>query len=87
MFVNFNLRNGHIYAEYDEAGQVSGYFAGAVPLEDFSTITELNDIGEVAGLLSSLLEYAADIDLDQDGTCDAISVVFEFSGVNAFFYE
>ena len=27
------------------------------------------------------------VDLDDDGVCDAISIVFEFDGVEAFFYE
>ena len=56
-------------------------------LEDFKTITELNDIGNVGTLLDTLLGQAADIDLDGDGECDAVSLVFTFSGVPAYFIE
>ena len=86
VFVNFRMEQTHLFAEFQPDGSVSGYFGGAVPLEDFQVITELNDIGDVDDLLESMLGFAADIDLDADGTCDAISIVFAFEGVNAFFF-
>ena len=85
VFLEFTMKQTHLWAKFDENGGVHGYFSGGVPLSDFNTLTELNDIGDVDELLESLLAAAADIDLDDDGVCDAISLVFEFQGVEAFF--
>ena len=86
-YVSFNLQQGSLRADWTPAGNVSGYFGGAVSLDDFTPLTSLNDIGSVGTLLEGLLANAADMDLDGDGTCDAITVMFEFEGVQAFFYE
>ena len=56
-------------------------------IDDFKTITELGDIGNVGELLDTLLEQAADMDIDGDGECDAISLVFTFDSVPSFFIE
>ena len=86
VFLTFHMQQAQVYGELDEDGYMLGYFGGAVPLTDFDVLTELSDIGEVAGLLEGLLPLAADIDLDQDGTCDAMSIVFEVEGTPAYFY-
>ena len=86
VYVDFNMKNTKLYGKWEPDGSISGYFGGAVPLDDFRTITDLNDIGDVADLLDGLLSAAADIDLDNDGTCDAISLVFSYEGISAFFY-
>jgi len=85
VFVSFTMQNTHLFGEILEDGSIQGYFGGAVSLEEFKTITELGDIGNVGTLLDSLLQQAADIDLDNDGTCDAISVVFTFESVPSYF--
>ena len=86
-YVSFNLQKGSLYAQWTPNGEVSGYFGGAVSLDDFTPLTSLNDIGSVGTLLDGLLASAADMDLDDDGTCDAITIMFEFEGVQAFFYQ
>ena len=87
VFVSFTMQQTRLYGEILPDGSMQGYFGGGVALEDFKTITELNDIGNVGTLLDTLLEQAADIDLDGDGECDAVSLVFTFSGVPAYFIE
>lgn len=85
--VVFHTTDVHLYQEMQEDGTVWGYFGGAVPLSDFDAITELTDIGDVGELLAGLLPYAADIDLDDDGECDAITITFEYEGTEAWFYD
>ncbi|MCP4920487.1 MAG: hypothetical protein GY913_26600 [Proteobacteria bacterium] len=87
VFVTFHMNETHLQMEVDEDGTMHGYFGGAVPLTDFDVITDLDDIGEVGDLLEGLLPYAADMDLDADGTCDAMTIVFEVEGTESFFYE
>ena len=86
VFVTFHMQRTHLEMTLDEDGTMQGRFGGAVPLTDFDVITELDDIGDVGELLEGLLPYAADIDLDDDGTCDAMTIVFEIEGTEAFFY-
>ena len=40
--------------------------------------------GNVGELLDTLLAQAADMDIDGDGECDAISLVFTFDSVPSF---
>ena len=85
VFVSFTMQRTHLFGEIHPDGSIQGYFGGAVSLDEFRTITELGDIGNVGTLLDSLLQQAADIDLDNDGNCDAISVVFSFESVPSYF--
>jgi len=87
VFVEFSMKNTRLWGQNHPDGSISGYFGGSVPLEDFNTLTELTDIGEVSSLLENLLGAAADMDLDADGQCDAISLVFEFESIVAYFYS
>jgi len=87
VFVTFHTQDVSLYQQVDEDGRVWGYFGGAVPLSDFEVITSLPDIGDVGELLAGLLPYAADMDLDGDGECDAITITFEYEGTEAWFYE
>ncbi len=86
VFLTFHMQQAQLHGELDEDGNMVGYFGGAVPLTDFDVLTELSDIGEVAALLEGLLPLAADIDLDQDGIGDAMSIVFEVEGIPAYFF-
>ena len=85
VFITFTMQQTYLYGEIQEDGSIQGYFGGGVALSDFQTITELGDIGTVGTLLDSLLTQAADIDLNDDGDCDAISLVFTFDTVPSFF--
>lgn len=87
VFVTFHMNQTHLQMELADDGTMHGYFGGAVPLTDFDVITDLEDIGDVGELLEGLLPFAADMDLDDDGTCDAMTIVFEVEGTEAFFYE
>ena len=85
VFITFTMQETYLYGEIREDGSIHGYFGGGVALSDFQTITELGDIGTVGTLLDSLLTQAADLDIDDDGDCDAISLVFTYDTVPSFF--
>ena len=87
VFVSFTMQNAYLHGTIRPDGSINGYFGGSVALDDFKTITELEDIGNVGELLDTLLAQAADMDIDGDGDCDAISLVFTFDSVPSFFIE
>ncbi len=84
--LEFHLKNVWLHAELADDGSFHGYFAGAVPLDDIYVITAEGDLGATAELLESLVTLAADIDAVQEGACDGLSIVFEFTGKRAFLY-
>lgn len=87
VFVSFTMQDAYLSGSIRSDGSMHGYFGGSVALDDFKTITELGDIGDVGTLLDTLLGQAADMDIDGDGECDAISLVFTFDSVPSFFFE
>ena len=87
VFVSFTMQDAYLSGNIRPDGSIHGFFGGSVALDDFKTITELGDIGNVGELLDTLLGQAADMDIDGDGECDAISVVFTFDSVPSFFIE
>ena len=87
VFVSFTMQDAYLSGNIRPDGSMHGFFGGSVALDDFKTITELGDIGNVGELLDTLLVQAADMDIDGDGDCDAISLVFTFDSVPSFFIE
>ena len=87
VFVSFTMQEAYLSGTIRPDGSIHGFFGGSVALDDFRTITELGDIGNVGELLDTLLAQAADMDIDDDGECDAISLVFTFDSVPSFFIE
>jgi hypothetical protein len=82
--LNFKLTEGGLYIELTEDGHMSGFFTGALPIQTLTDITTLPDVN-LPEIVQNLVASAADLYPQEDGTCSAISVVFEYNAIPAFF--
>ena len=82
--LNFKLTEGGIYIELTEDGHMSGFFTGALPIQTLTDITTLPDVN-LPDIVQDLVASAADLYPQEDGTCSAISVAFEYNAIPAFF--
>ncbi|MCB9742645.1 MAG: hypothetical protein H6741_11690 [Alphaproteobacteria bacterium] len=82
--LEFTITDGQIFIQRDEYGGFTGYFAGAVPLEQILAIVSENDLGDIRDLVTNLVSLAADMHPDENGDCQALSIVFEFEGAPAY---
>lgn len=64
-----------------------GYFGGAVPNEDILVIVAEDDLADLRDLVTSLVTVAADLRPNDAGTCDALSIVFEYGAIEGFVHE
>jgi len=86
--LTFHLRDGQILFERGEDGVHTGVIGGGVAIADLSALaheTGIDDTVEV--LLDSMLSFNADLNPDENGVCQDISVSLTFEAVPAFFYE
>lgn len=82
------IDRARIKGNITSADIVDGLLGGAIPKDDL--ITALNQIPEIQqyiGLVTILLNRRCDIDLDGDGTMDAISIALTFTAVSAVINE
>jgi len=82
--LNFKLTEGGLYIELTEEGDMSGFFTGALPIQTLTDITTLPDVN-LPEIVQDLVASAADLYPQEDGTCSAISVAFEYNAIPAFF--
>lgn len=81
----FSMSQGQLRVEWHDDGTVTGEFGGAIPIAQILEITNYAiDFGD---LLEELLYLAADLDPDENGDCQSISLTFTFEGRSAYFYE
>ena len=86
--VTFHLRNGQILLERGENGLYSGVIGGGIAIQDLSDLAHNTGIDQtVEQLLDSILSFNADLNPDENGVCQDISVTLEFEAVKAFFFE
>ncbi|MCB9766469.1 MAG: hypothetical protein H6739_42235 [Alphaproteobacteria bacterium] len=85
--LNFSITDGAIRVDLHEDGSISGYLGGAVPVSDILGIVAEDDLADIRDLVTGLVELAADMHPDEDGVCQSLSIVLEFEGTRAFFYE
>lgn len=83
--LSFGMTDAWLRLDLAEDGRTGwGYFGGAVPNEDILVIVEEDDLADLRDLVTSLVTVAADLQLGDEGTCDALSIVFEYGAVEAF---
>lgn len=83
----FTLRQSRFEFEIAPDGSsISGILGGLVPTSDVVTIGEQIEDRDLGALVSLLGPALADVRSEEDGPCDLISAVVEFSGIPAFVY-
>jgi len=86
--VVFHLREGQILLERGENGIHTGFIGGGIAIADLSSLAHETGIDEtVEVLLDSMLSFNADLNPDESGVCQDISLTLEFEAVPAFFFE
>ena len=86
--VVFQITDGRIRMTQDAEGNWTGVLGGGLPTQALSDLAHNTGIGEeVEQLLDSLLGLVADLNPDENGECQDISVTLEFEAVPAFWYE
>ena len=82
----FNLTGGAMEVELLEGGAMRGVIAGVVPIDEIIEQTDLPEIN-ISELVADLVTAAADVDLGDDGTCDGLSITFEFEATHVWLPE
>ncbi|MDP2308395.1 MAG: hypothetical protein Q8P18_20420 [Pseudomonadota bacterium] len=86
--LTFGLTDAYLRLDLSEDGRTGwGYFGGAVPTSDILVIVDEGDLADIAPLVRGLVDAAADLAPNDAGTCDALSIVFEYGAIEAFAYE
>jgi hypothetical protein len=82
--LNFKMSDGGIHISLTEDGHMSGFFTGALPISTLTDITTLPDVN-LPEFVQDLVASAADLYPQEDGSCAAISVAFEYTAIPGFF--
>jgi hypothetical protein len=84
------LTGGQMRVVRQEDGTVGGVISGAVGTASLLAVLIENDAVLYDGtydVLASLLSLWADMDPDESGVCQSLSISFGFEAVPAFFFE
>ncbi len=84
-YLIFDMDNGGIYGQMQEDGTLTGYFGGGVELDIFYEIASFDEV-QITDLLNNLLSTAADLDPDENGRCQQMSVAFEYTAIPAHLF-
>ena len=85
--IDFQLDNGAARVELGDDGAMTGFFSGGTDIEYILEVAQTANVDpEVYEVLEPLLNAAADIDSDGDGTCEQISVTLQFDAVSAYIF-
>lgn len=83
----FELKDGAIRLDMHEDGTYSGYFSGGVDVEYVLSIAAQDGVSDdLFDLMEALLDGVSDLNPDEDGDCQFISIALEFEAVPAYFY-
>ncbi len=84
----FHLHDGGIRIQFEADGSLSGFFGGAVNNAEIKEVAGTENVdAALAGLMSDMLDYNADLSPDAEGVCQQIAMNFEFTAAPAFFFE
>jgi hypothetical protein len=86
--LEFALVDGRIRGTIAPDGTVSGVFGGGVDIEYLLQIAEEENVDSgLAGILETLLGTWADLAPDETGECTQVSITFEYTSTQVFFYS
>ena len=84
-YLTFEMYPGGVYAQILPDGTVEGFFGGSLPIDYLFEIAAFDEVG-ITDLLNDLLSTAADLNPDENGQCQDISVAFEFTAIPGYLY-
>lgn len=84
-FLNIEMYNGGIQIDINEDGSAVGFFGGGIPISFFIDIATLPDVNLPESIVS-LLGAAADLNPDDNGDCQQLSVALMLEAVPAHLY-
>lgn len=86
--LNFPLANGTLQIDLDPEGGMSGVFGGGIPVTYITEVASSENVdADLVSLVASLLDATADLDPDDAGVCQTISVNLEYEAIDAYFFE
>lgn len=81
-------RDARLRLEFDPHGPVRGLLGGTISIQNMLDIVDNIEGGEnLPGLIRTLSATFADLDPDEAGNCQSLSVAIEFELAGAFFFE
>jgi len=85
-FVDLTILDGHIHLEFTDDGGAIGYVGGGLTV---AQVTELaNGVGEeLTDTIIAVMDVWADLEPNDRGECQRLSMTMEFSAVTAFYFE
>jgi hypothetical protein len=86
--IEFPITNGAVRMDLHEDGSISGIVAGGLNVE--AVLEEALDTGiaaDLKALLSTALYAAADLDPDETGACQAVSVSLAYTAVPVYVFD
>lgn len=84
--IDFNLSGGGIDITLTDDGGMQGFFGGALPITALTDITDLPEVN-ISEAVVALIASAADLYPNDDGTCEYLSVAFQYEAIPAHFYS
>lgn len=86
--LDFNLLDGAIRLDLDSDGVVSGVVGGGVDVDYIVEVAGSENVdAALVGVVEALLDTYADLQPDEDGVCQQISVNLDFQAIDAWFFE
>lgn len=86
--LDFDLTGGALSVDLADDGHLSGVFGGGVDTAYIMSIATNEDVdADLVDLMGTLLSLYADLQPNDAGTCDQLSVNFEYEAIPAWFFD
>jgi len=82
----FSMKKGSLRGTFQDDGTLTGSLGGALSLFDLIEIVSFEEVADT-DILISLLKQATDLSPNEEGTCEELSVAFEFTAIPAYIYQ
>ena len=84
-YLIFDMDNGGIFGQMQDDGTLKGFFGGGIALDALYEIAGFDEV-QITDLLNNLLSTSADLDPDENGECQQMSVAFEYTAIPAHLF-